>query len=348
MKIFIKKLIIFAIPFFIFFLIPCCIYYASGEHTSIHDAYKIQNKNHSVLYGKAYSNMQNMYIFYNVVQRKPKMLILGSSRVNTFLPDDFSPSCYNANTNGISMEYYLSFLKNLELNNALPEVLLFGPDQWFFNSEHKGGYVIDTDITGYLSKADKIIHINAYAIKQIWNDLLIQKKISISKIFSSEHIGLSAKQRDYGWDFKGSPYDKDFIPQNKCSYVKKYHDNILNQIKTDIAFDTSYIATEKINETEWKGLVDIVNYCEKKNIRLLIFLPPFSPEIYEAMMENGKYKYLTDLQERLKLLETEKKLKLFDFTYMPETKPENFSDTHHGDPFVYRIITDKILSMYNG
>lgn len=346
MKKFIKKLIIFTTPFFIFFCVPCFVYYCSGEHVSISTAYKQQNKNHSVLYGKAYSNTHNMYAFYNVVQQKPKMLILGSSRVNTFLPDDFNVSCYNANTNGIGMDYYLCFLENLEANNALPKVLLFGPDQWFFNSEHKTGYAIDTDIAGYLSKVDKIMYINTYAIKQIWSDLLIPKKINISKIFSSNHIGLSAKQHNSGWDLKGSPYDKNFISQNKCSYVKEYHENILNQIKNNIVFNSSYIASDKINESEWKGLLDIINYCEKKNVRLLIFLPPFSPEIYEAMITSGQYEYLTDLQTRLKLLKNEKNFQLFDFTYMPETKPENFSDAHHGDPFVYRIITDKILNSY--
>ena len=347
MRRFIKKLIIFIIPFFIFFCVPCFVYYCSGEHISISDAYKRQNKSRYILYSKAYSNMHNMYAFYNVVQQKPKMLILGSSRVNTFIPDDFNVSCYNANTNGIGMQYYLSFLENLEANSALPEVLLFGPDQWFFNSEHKIGYDIDTDIAGYLSKADKIVHINTYAIKQIWSDLLIPKKINISKIFSSNHIGLSAKQHNSGWDFKGSSYDNTFIPQNKCSYVKEYHQNILNQIKTNIVFDSDYIVADKINETEWVTLLNIINYCEKKNIRLLIFLPPFSPEIYEAMITSGQYEYLTDLQTRLMLLENEKNFQLFDFTYMPETKPENFSDGHHGDPFVYRIITDKILSVYN-
>lgn len=165
--------------------------------------------------------------------------------------------------------------------------------------------------------------------------------------FYNNHIGLSARQRNSGWDFKGSPYDNTFIPQNKCSYVKEYHQNILNQIKTNIVFDSDYIVADKINETEWDTLLNIINYCEKKNIRLLIFLPPFSPEIYEAMITSGQYEYLTDLQTRLMLLENEKNFQLFDFTYMPETKPENFSDGHHGDPFVYRIITDKILSVYN-
>ena len=102
----------------------------------------------------------------------------------------------------------------------------------------------------------------------------------------------------------------------------------------------------QFNEIEWKGFLDIVNYCEKKKIKLLIFLPPFSPEIYKAMISSGKYEYLTILPDRLRLLENEKKIKLFDFTYMPETKQENFSDAHHGDPFVYRIITDKILNVY--
>lgn len=347
MKRFITKLIIFIIPFFIFFFIPCFIYYASGEHISISNAYKKQNKNHSVLYSKAYSNTQNMYAFYNVVQQKPNILILGSSRVNTFLPEDFGDSCYNANTNGISMEYYLNFLENLEVNNAFPELLLFGPDQWFFNPNHKTGYTIDTDIADYLLQASKSIHINSYAIKQIWSDLLIPKKISIAKIFSSNHIGLSAKQHNSGWDFKGSPYDKDFIPQNKCSYVSEYHENILNQIKNDTVIDSSYIASNKINESEWEGLLDIVNYCSKKNIHLHIFLPPFSPEIYEAMITCGKYEYLTILQTRLRLLNNEGKIQLFDFTYMPETRPENFSDAHHGDPFVYRTITDKILRVYS-
>lgn len=347
MRRFIKKLIIFIIPFFIFLCVPCFVYYCSGEHVSINDAYKIQNKNHSVLYSKAYSNIHNMYAFYNVVQQKPKMLILGSSRVNTFIPDDFNVSCYNANTNGIGMQYYLSFLENLEANSALPEVLLFGPDQWFFNSEHKTRYDIDIDIPTYLLKSNKIMHINSYAVKQIWTDLCVHKKIDIFKIFSSNHIGLSAKQQNSGWDLKGSPYDKTFIPQNKCSYVKEYHQNILNQIKTNIASDISYIASDKINENEWSAILNIINYCEKKNVRLLIFLPPFSPEIYEAMITSGRYKYLTDLQTRLTLLENEKNFQLFDFTYMPETKPENFSDAHHGDPFVYRIITDKILSVYN-
>lgn len=120
MRRFIKKLIIFLIPFFIFFCVPCFVYYCSGEHISISDAYKRQNKSRSILYSKAYSNMRNMYAFYNVVQQKPKMLILGSSRVNTFIPDDFNVSCYNANTNGIGMQYYLSFLENLEANSALP------------------------------------------------------------------------------------------------------------------------------------------------------------------------------------------------------------------------------------
>lgn len=346
MKRFIKKLIIFITPFFIVFLVPCFIYYCSGEHISIKHVYKKQHKNQSILYRPAYSNNQNMYIFYSIVQYKPQTLILGSSRVNTFIPEDFGNYCYNANTNGISMGYYLSFLEKLEANKALPEILFFGPDQWFFNSEHQTGYLIDTDITSYLSKADQTLHINAYAIKQIWSDLCIHKKIDITKIFYSKHIGLSAKQKNSGWDFKGSPYDQDFIPQNKCSYVKEYHEEILNQIKNNIPVNSAYVASDKINESEWKGLLDIINYCEKKNVRLLIFLPPFSPEIYEAMITSGKYEYLTGLQTRLKLLENEKPFQLFDFTYMPETKPENFSDAHHGDPFVYRIITDKILNSY--
>lgn len=36
-----------------------------------------------------------------------------------------------------------------------------------------------------------------------------------------------------------------------------------------------------------------------------------------------------------------------DYHFLTRIEPENYSDGHHSDPFVYRIITDKILSVHN-
>lgn len=341
---FIKKILFFSIPIIFTLFLACFIYYKGGEHFSIERTYMLQSQNHDVLISKAYSNLGNEYAFYNIINQKPKVLILGASRVANLKPFDFGESAYNANINLISMEYYYSFLKALQEHNALPKTLIFGIEQWLFNEnftdENKS---INSDISSYLKHAAKTKHITKYALQKSIADFF-KGKIDLNKLCKSSHIGISARMHNNGWDIYGSPYDETFILLGKTAYKKEYHDISRQQIQYNSGI---YVWGEDLSQKTIISFQKIIHLCKANNINLYVFLPPYSPEIFEAMTESNHYLYITKMQTVFREYADKYNFYFLDFTYMPETKPENFSDGHHGDPFVYRIITDKIQSVYN-
>ena len=344
MKRFIKKVLFFSTPIVFISIFACWIYYTGKEHYSIATVYKMQKDNSAILISKAYSNLGNEYAFYNIINQKPEVLILGASRVANLKPSDFSHSAYNANINLISMEYYYAFLQELKKYDALPKTLIFGVEQWLFNENFTDtNKDINSNIDSYLRVAEHQKHITLYAFQKIISDFF-QGKIDLKKLCNSPHIGIAARMRNSGWDIHGSPYDESFIPLNKSAYKKEYHDTTLKQIKDNTGV---YVWGDHLSEKTITFFQNIIHLCKTNDINLYVFLPPYSPEIFQEMTESNRYLYLVKMQTIFQEYADKYNFYFFDFTYMPDTKPENYSDGHHGDPFVYRIITDKILSVYS-
>ena len=75
-----------------------------------------------------------------------------------------------------------------------------------------------------------------------------------------------------------------------------------------------------------------------KKIKVVAFLPPFAPYVYQRMQETGKFGYMSKLYDMLRpLFDRHEGCSLYDFTDVTDTGAHNydFDDGFHGSEIIY-------------
>lgn len=341
MRKFIYKLSILLTPIVIVLIIPIVILKITGENfTEINSEIKSKEK---YLIGYAYNEMNYNYLKWATVNENQRcsVIALGSSRVLQFRADMFDSTFYNAGYTVSKISDYLPFLKSVS-QEKYPKYLILGLDQWEFNVNWDNGRVGKSSsywMNSFSTYPKKNIIINVYRdlIDQKYSFDVVNQASVINK------IGLNAIVNNKGFRNDGSIY---------------YGSQILKLINDDSSandyrFSDTYKRIEngnrrfeygnKVNPIAIEKLNKLLEFCNKKRIKVIGIIPPFADSVFQKMMKTREYNYVKNLTQEIEPIF---KKYNFEFYNYPSAKSCNVSDTNfidgfHGGEIVYsKILTD--------
>lgn len=296
MKLFIKNLFLFLLPFLVFLTPPFIILLWSGEFYSVSAIEKFSQQPRTILFGQAYSNYGSELRFNEVVAREPQVITLGNSHVGQFRSAFFKNPAIFYNTTGmaVALSDYVHFVEHLAAKP--PKIILANMEQNMFNPEN--------------AKNNPVRRPNPFPIRSATYDPFFEGlfrnggwwkvyadyfsgKFTLSNIFTAPRgpvlaIGLRARVDRSGVTNDGSDYAGDIIH------------NTLNQQKIlpSITALAASVPNTKLNQygseissdalTELRAFLAL---AKKNSIFVIGFSPPIAHKVYLALKQQGVYAF---------------------------------------------------------
>lgn len=269
-------------------------------------------------------------IDFKLKQEKKDISIIGTSRVAGFEKAMFmNQSVYNYSMITWSLNDIFNLIQELEFDKK--DTLIFGIDQWNFNKS-------------YFHKLTNNFKKNNLNIPFIFLD---EVKNFEEKVF----IGIKAIGNHSGFRNDGSYFDgKRFITsQKELKSLDIWTGEIMDK---DIYFKNKYerIIGSEVDYNQLKKLKKILEYCEKKNILVYGFFPPFAPSILKKMKsENYDFSFIEKSVKEINRLFINHNYEFKDFTNYNLFDDSFYLDGSHANRNIYyQILKDlKILTNSN-
>lgn len=291
------------------------------------------------LFELGYSYVDKAYKFHMTDEvMRPQVLALGSSRIMQVRHSIVSPeySFYNAGGAIQKVRELPMFLNKL---HDSPKLILMNLDQWWFNR----AYINDDqpfDSSVYDGPEIDLLKLGRL-VCDFYTDL-VKGKINLVKVFSSDNIGLNAICNDNGFTADGTPNsgDRVIIPEEQDDYNFK---DVLERIRLG---NNRFQYGEQADSTQIRDLEDFLSQCVARHIKVVGFLPPFAPFVYQRMQETGKYGYMSQLYKMLlPVFDKFEGCSFYDFTDVTDTGAHNydFYDGFHGSELIYNGIIRQMV-----
>lgn len=312
--------------------------YNSGELLPIEKIARIQQEaGRHCLVGLA---TRNQFYYYKKARYelfKPKILILGSSRVMEFRQNSFLTEVFNAGGAMNSINEGFCYI-NEALKMHKPELIILGLDYWWFNEvAHKPHDAIKPPL-----QLSHQISLRSYLLPFKW---LWQKKISFKEYIQRVNPGLLVKN-DYaqgigvdaiinhtGFGLDGSFYYTKTINGKEKNIDEKFHTCLENMSTGGLRFHYG----SRVHDLHFMNIIKMIRKIQAQGVELIIFIPPNAPTIVNKMKEyNPQFQYIDDLRQRL----LNEDLKVYDFHDPAKLSSSDceFLDGIHGGEVTYAKI----------
>ena len=318
-----------------------------GEITPLNQVISIQNETNA-LYGTALHS--NVYPYKMALYRKtkPKIVLIGSSTVLQFREMFFNNSFINL---GRTTNYPLEGEKLVKdiLKIHKPHIVLFGIDFWWGNNSKD--YTEGLNFNHHIDYGQKLSPDGIIAPFK-W---ILDGKININDYFQvilnenylnqSKYIGINAKFNGVGFAKDGSSYHLGQIYGRNVFKNEKKFSKTLKRINLN---SKQFIYGNEVSIARLNSIKKIVNDLESSGVRVITFLNPLPPLVYDKINLNKKnYLYINLFRNSLNRLHHFH----YDF-YNPDSINTNnceFLDGFHGGDIVSaRILNNLTKKKENG
>jgi hypothetical protein len=348
MKKFLISILIFIIPFLIFFSLPTYILYKSKEN--FYNIDKLLSSNHNYLIGYSYNQNNYGYLKWSYLNLNENKFVwtLGSSRVLQFRKEMFDTTFYNAGYTISSISDFRPFLKSLP-DFKKPKYLILGLDQWMFNESYDSLNTIPS--TENWQKSFSFVPKPYPTYKSVYTDLYVGK-YNLSLISDNNNsfykIGLHANISNTGLRNDGSFFYGDqikkLINNDKTANDYNYSDTYDRIEKGDRRFQFG----QSVNNKAVLELNELLKYCKSQQINVIAFLPPFADKVYQQMINSRKYPYLENIFNSIKPIFDNHNYEIYDFSMVSlcgSNDNETIDGFHGGDVTYQKILISMLDSM---
>ncbi len=333
---FVRDIVLFIVPLLIFIVVMSPLYYlakGTGEFDPIEKSAELQRDNHNSVIGLAYNEQTAYYKLLNVNYYKAPIISLGTSRVMQFKREFFSSEFYNCGgAVGGNYDEYRNFLENISYT---PEVVMIGLDAWVFNDAWNASR------TGYngFQEIKEVDRGTIPLMNAVVRDWILKKWSADDLNLYPGNIGFNGRVKDNGFMYDGSYYYGDIYREPASSGDYEFSDTkkrISNGIRR-------FQWGEHVDDETVSLLEDLLSYCKKRDIKVIGFLAPFAPSIYDIMEESGNYGYLGEVAPACSEVFDRYDYEFYDYADGERLgmTDEYFLDGFHGSCLVYgRILED--------
>ncbi|NCC08680.1 MAG: hypothetical protein EOM30_11770 [Clostridia bacterium] len=290
------------------------------------------------LYGASYSNTYSLYKYSVLTQRKAPVLAVGDSRVLQFKAEFFNnkQDFYNSGMLFVTPRACLTSLQNMPAD-ALPKVLIYGIDQSALTKANC--YNSPFDVPEFMR--DEIYATPSALLKAMSIDIGKGDYNIFDTLAPFSKIGMTAKNDGSGFMQDGSYYYGKIYHSGKTAAERIAKD--LDRIKKG---EDWFAGSKEIYQDSIDVFGQIADFCSEKGIKLVAFMPPFSPTGYEAYHNRKDTKFLDDIDTKLAPIFTSRGAEFYNFTD-PATlalTDEEFIDAFHGSDVAYLRILQAMLN----
>lgn len=301
-----KRLGAFLLPFIVFPGLPLGIALGAGELTTAERVVERQASG-PLLYGRAYrASLFSLKLIATQV-RRPRILVIGSSRVMQLRGSRFKPGeFYNAGGGASSMVEALEFVRRLSFG-PLPRVILIGIDQAWLVRAAPGPVVIPDERVS-LQSAVRMSHL-------VTADL-IGGKISITRVLTGTDpfddvaaVGMNAIMTGSGFRSDGSYQYGTY--RIRWPSVEERLSEGFERIRQNVV---PMSRAETIDPDALNQLRELLRLAHQRGALAIGFSPPFAPTILRAMRDDGGYSYMSAIQSEVGLVFDELGYRYVDFS----------------------------------
>lgn len=356
----IKKIAILTFPYVLYFALPLCVMLATRElFIDLDRIVSSAIKGNRYLIGLGFDETPYRYLKLKTLASLPKndVVAIGSSRVLLFKDKMFSHgSFYNAGYTVDRVEDFATFTSLIPASKT-PRTIILGLDQWMFNTAYsrdtgkseKDSYLKYNafDINTLVSATPKIykkIYDGSLSMTTMLNSHNSELAPNISG-FKGNKIGFNANINSTGFLNDGSIYYgkqiAGLISGSKTANDYNFEDTF-NRIRTGSA---RFQYGSEVDNSAIQQLEIFLDFCKKKNIDVVAFLPPLADKVYKEMQLLGKYRYISMLPNKLRPVFNRNGYEFYDFTTIASTgsTDNEVIDGFHGSEAVYIKILIKML-----
>ena len=273
----------------------------AGENLSIKEIVHRQRER-DYLYGTAFNDVEYAYKLELVRTVKPRIVVLGSSRVLHFREEYFSVPFVNCGRVVPNIQAGKEFLEKM-LSVHKPEVILLGLDFWWFrydSNRQREGHADFRD-TGTTTTFSKLTAPFRYL-----RDGKLSALDYAGVILSGAHasnplarmggIGLDGILRSTGFRKDGSYFHGKIYMGVEPRDVG--FSNTLHRIRTGT---DRFEYGSSLDDARLEALDDMLALCRENNVRIILFIPPLAGAVLDEMNGLGdKYAYLDALYAHLR------------------------------------------------
>tara|TARA_B100000787_G_scaffold134677_1_gene103509 strand:+ start:2941 stop:4101 length:1161 start_codon:yes stop_codon:yes gene_type:complete len=289
------------------FLSPIPLFlFSTGEFQSIALVAdkQLSGKSNSI-YGVAFRNNTIEYKMQMLSEVNPKIITLGSSRVLQFSKEMFNKDFYNLGNTMSSINE--GFEISDHIINQNPEIVFFGIDFWWFNENWltPRPLVIKETLLNNIDEPYSIDISNIMeTIKWIFSGKIALLDIYNQIFHGNNNIGLQGIYAD-GFRSDGQHFSSRTI-------TGEFPTKDINFIATtkEVNMGTRYNFSKGINSKHYNNFLVLVEKLRLSGIKVVIFLPPFAPEINTVLNNSKKIKFIEELKNEF----IKNNLPFYDFT----------------------------------
>ena len=308
-------------------------------------------------------NDRNLLLACLKQQKEAKEIIVaGSSRVMNFDHTMFgTDSFYNTALSEATIYDLLAVVGILDRNGQLPDRMIIGVDAFLFNASHNnerfrdledyvfymeekledGEYATNRteDTSGKTSKQGETAQINTGRDNGKW----------LSLDYFRYNITLLPEHKRFAVD-----YIKDWETER---YLKHYDGSIAYQrdLREADAKDVEELTRQSIEEgvvyrmTDYKEIDeqsmtlfnDLIDYLQGRGVEVILYLPPYSPIVYNYIESEEAYHITFQIEERITQMASDKHAALYG-SYDPVGSGLEMTDLYD----IYHVKTEKMMDTF--
>lgn len=229
----------------------------------------------------------------DALERRPEVLVLGSSRVGAIRADMFAgcaerPACfYNAASGMPTIRTGLDFMRALVPGSA-PRVLILGIDVWVLDPEHvrveRDEYQLRRDLRGQL---DHAVAVTRGALQVAATDRAIRDVLLGLAPVSEGASGLAAIAHQVGYREDGSVGFPDEAWQRALAVGDAGRSEYYLRLVRIGAF--GFEPFEQADEGALRDLVELLSLARSAGTAVVAYTPPFSESLTAAMRAQPHY-----------------------------------------------------------
>ncbi|MDE6845541.1 MAG: hypothetical protein K2J99_07225 [Lachnospiraceae bacterium] len=294
-----------------------------------------------------------------------ELIVAGSSRVMNFDHTMFgTDSFYNTGLSESTIYDLLAVTGILEQNGQMPEQMIIGVDAFLFNASHNNERWMELE------------DYEVYMERQIaaWSGNTVSKEGATEAQSGTGHTVMAseiATGRDNSkWlSLDYFRYNITLLPEHKrfaveytrdweaAQYLKHYDGSIAYQrdlrevdvkdveelTRQSIEEQVVYRMTDfhEIDEQSMQLFAALVDYLEQSGVEVILYLPPYSPMMYNYIESAGQYQITFQIEERIRQIAADKHIALYG-SYDPAGCGLEMADLYD----IYHVKTEKMMDTF--
>ena len=300
-----------------------------------------------------------------------EMIVAGSSRVMNFDHYMFgTDSFYNTGLSESTFKELLAVAGILELNGQMPEKLMIGVDAFLFNASHNNDRWMDLeDYVNYMEgRLEARLHAEttdgsgqAQAVTgEAGNgrgsaDLVPQANTGrdhskwLSLDYFRYNVTLLPEHKrfavTYTQDWETERYLKHY--DGSISYQRSLREVDVKDVEAltrqSIEEQVVYRMTDfhKIDEESMALFAALVDYLQERGVEVMLYLPPYSPMMYNYIESAEQYQITFQIEERIRQLAAGRHIALYG-SYDPAGCGLEMTDLYD----IYHVKTEKMMDTF--